>query len=365
MADSNISRNKTYSYGVEKFSKYQQIDVKPIFGRNWVTNGVDNVNFQSYKDCYDDSPTNASIINSYVSYMFGEGIAEITKYLSLEDQEKCMKDLYLYGGCSLQVIWNIDKKPLKLEYMPIYKLGVNYDSKTQKVDGYWYSYDWKNRGRYRPVMYPVFDGKYNAEQPLQVIYIRRPTSETFFPVPDYISGLNWARIEGEIANAGINKYLNGMEDITVINSNNGMISDEVEAEKEANELRKKVTGSTNNGRVVVSLNEGIENALTIDRVAPPEMAQHNVFYSEEAERKLIVAHSAPPVVFAGSNSGNGFSSNAEERQTAIKDLYRKKINPYRSTFINGILPFMKMVGFEVLEFKDFETNEELEDETTT
>jgi hypothetical protein len=27
------------------------------------------------------------------------------------------------------------RKPLKIEYIPIYKLGVNYDN---KVDGYWY-----------------------------------------------------------------------------------------------------------------------------------------------------------------------------------------------------------------------------------
>jgi hypothetical protein len=48
----------------------------------------------------------------------------------------------------------------------------------------------------------------------------------------------------------------------------------------------------------------------VDRISPPELNQQNVF-AEEAERKLIVAHSAPPV-FAGSNNGSGFSSNADE-----------------------------------------------------
>jgi hypothetical protein len=42
----------------------------------------------------------------------------------------------------------------------------------------------------------------------------------------------------------------------------------------------------------------------VDRISPPELNQQNVFYAEEAERKLIVAHSAPPVLFAGSN-GSG------------------------------------------------------------
>jgi len=362
MSTSN-SKNNVYTF--EAFSKYQPIDIKPVFGRNWVLNGVNNTNFQIYRDAYDDSPTNASIINSYASYIFGEGIVSIEKYLSFDDQELCVKDLYKYGGCALQVIWNKNNDPLKMEYIPIYKLAPNYDQKTVKVNGYWYSYDWTQRYKYKAELYPIFTGKWN-ENPLEIIYIRRPTEEPFFPIPDYLSGIPWAQIEGEIANTGINKYRNGMEDITIINSNNGMIADPEEAKKDADELRSKVVGSQNAGKVVVSQNESMENALTVDRVAPPEFAQHNVFYSEEAERKLIVAHSAPPVIFAGSNSGNGFSSNADERAVAIQDLYRMKINPYRRTFISGILPFFKAIGIDALEFKDFETNEEIKtDETTT
>jgi len=355
----SISNSKNNVYTFEAFSKYQPIDIKPVFGRNWVTNGVNNINFKIYRDAYDDSPTNASIINSYASYIFGEGIVGIDKYLSIDDQELAVKDLYKYGGCALQVIWNKNNEPLKMEYIPIYKLAPNYDAQSVKVNGYWYSYDWENRYRYKPQLYPIFNGKWQGN-PLEIIYIRRPTEEPFFPIPDYLSGIPWAQIEGEIANTGVNKYRNGMEDITIINSNNGMIADPDEAKKDADELRAKVVGSQNAGKVVVSQNESMENALTVDRVAPPEFAQHNVFYSEEAERKLIVAHSAPKVIFAGSNTGNGFSSNADEREVALQDLYRMKINPYRRTFISGILPFFEAIGIEDLEFKDFETNEEIE-----
>jgi hypothetical protein len=50
--------NSYHSFeGVVKFSAYQPIDIKPLYGRKWVTNGVNNVNFKTYKDAYDDSPT--------------------------------------------------------------------------------------------------------------------------------------------------------------------------------------------------------------------------------------------------------------------------------------------------------------------
>ena len=54
-----------------KMSAFQPIDVKPVFGRRWITNGVNNANFDTYRNAYDDSPTNSSIINAFVNYVYG------------------------------------------------------------------------------------------------------------------------------------------------------------------------------------------------------------------------------------------------------------------------------------------------------
>jgi hypothetical protein len=366
------SKSKTYTFGKENFSAYLPIDVKPVFSRNWVTNGNNNETFEIFKNAYDDSPTNASIINAYVSYIFGEGLIDLKgesldKYIRQEDVQLAIMDLKIYGGFSLQVIWNAnesDRKPLRLEYLPVYKLGINYDRDTNIVDGYWFSYDWKNKSRYKPQLYPKFTGRYNGN-PLEVIYVRRPTSEPFFPIPDYISGVNWARMEGQIANAGFNYFENTLSEITVINVNNGTIDDEEQAKAKAQEMRDSVTGTGKNGVVMVRFNQTVEDALVIDRIAPSEMSQHNVFYSEEAERKLIVAHSAPPILFAGSNGGTGFSSNANEREIAIKDLYRRNINPFRLLFLNGVYEVFKLMNPDIkLDFKDFDSEEKLDTNDT-
>jgi len=133
------------------------------------------------------------------------------------------------------------------------------------------------------------------------------------------------------------------------------------AKKEADKVREKTIGSDNKGRVLVSFNEGAEEALVIDRISPPELNQQNVFYSEEAERKLIVAHSAPPVLFSGSNQGSGFSSNADERAVAIKDLYRRHINPSREIILNGLQKVFDIIDNSiVLDFKDFEEETNLD-----
>lgn len=370
MTTTNSKNRQVFTFGseatIEKFSSYLPIDIKPVFGRNWVTNGESNSNFAIFKDAYEDSPTNASIINSYVNYIFGEGLIDknatlIDKYLSQEDALLAVQDLKIYGGFSFQVIWNMLGKPLKLKYIPIYKLGVNYETKTQDANGYWFSYDWKNKGRYRPTLYPKFTGKYTSGQDIEILYVRRPTSESFFPIPDYLSGINWARMEGAIANGGFNFYQNSLSELTVINYNNGECDSAETAKLEADRVRLDVTGSSNAGKVIVAFNDGAENAVTVDRVPPAEMSQHNVFYSEEAERKLIVAHSAPPILFAGSNQGSGFSSNAEERAIAIKGLYRNNINPFRLTFLNGLYSVFKLIDPNIkLAFKDFEEATQLD-----
>ena len=367
--ETNTTANKVHVFGGSvAFSAFQPIDIKPVIGRKWITNGVDNINFQRYKDAYDDSPTNSSIINAFVSYIFGEGLIDkngidLRKYIKQEDVELICQDYKTYGGYSAQVIWGKGTIPARIEYLPIAKQGINVDDEMN-VDGFWYSWDWKNRYRYRPAFYPIFDG--TRKQDLEILYVRRPTAESFFPVPDYFSGIPWAKVEGELANGALHHFQNGMEDVTIVNYNNGRIADEEVAKKEALRVREKVVGTNNKSKLLVSFNESADEALIIDRISPPELNQQNVFYSEEAERKLIVAHSAPPILFSGSNQGGGFSNNADEREVATQELFRKHINPAREVILRGLQEVFNLINPDiVLDFKNFEAEKALTEEKTT
>lgn len=386
--ETNTTANKVHVFsGSVAFSSFQPIDIKPVIGRKWITNGVDNINFQRYKDAYDDSPTNSSIINAFVSYIFGEGLIDaskidanekdpekiksnlkdaynsVSKYIKQEDVLLICKNFKMYGGASAQVIWSEGTKPVRVEFISTSKLGINVDDEMN-VDGFWYSWDWKNRYKYRPALYPKFDG--TRKQDLEILYIRQPTEESFFPVPDYFSGIPWAKVEGELANGALHHFQNGMEDVTIVNYNNGRIADEEVAKKEALRVREKVVGTNNKSKLLVSFNESADEALIIDRISPPELNQQNVFYSEEAERKLIVAHSAPPILFSGSNQGGGFSNNADEREVATQELFRKHINPAREVILRGLQEVFNLINPDiVLDFKNFEAEKTLTNDEIT
>lgn len=362
----NTSKNVHVFEGALKMSLYQPIDVKPLGNQKWLTNGVNNSNYKVYKDAYDDSPTNASIINAFVNYIYAEGLINtsenainLKKYISKKDVLLICKDYKIYGGFTVQVIWNeLKTAPVRIEYIPVYKIGVNLDDKMN-VNGYWYCWDWTQKGKYKPTLYPKYTGKYTGND-LEILMVRNATAEPFFPVPDYLSGINWARVEGELGNSAINHFKNALSALTIVNYNNGRIQDDEIAKGEAKKVREKVVGTDNQSAVIVSFNEGAEEAVTVDQLHPPELNQQNVFFSEEAEKKLIIAHSVPPILFAGSNTGSGFSSNADEMKEAIKALYRRHINPSREVILDGLHEVFEAIDASIkLDFKDFEEEDEL------
>lgn len=354
-----------------RMSAFQPVNVLPVKGRSWVTNGVNNINYKIYKDAYDDSPTNSSIINSIVNYIYADGLynastlntVDISQYISEEDVLLICQDYKIYGGYAVQVIWDSndsDKRPLRIQYMPVYKLGVNYDWEDEEVNGYWYSFNWADRYTYAPQLYPKFTGEYKGNN-LEILLVRRPTSETYFPVPDYLSGIPWAQVEGNLSHAAKSFFDNSMSALTVINYNNGMISDEEEREKAAKSVRDSYTGPNGSGKVIVSFNEDPTTGVTVDQLSQPELNQQTTFYSEESERKLVTAHSVRGMSILFAEGGTGFSSNADEISIAQKILYRNLINPMRKVIIKGLNQIFNVIDPVIkLDFKDFEKEENLE-----
>lgn len=379
-ADSVSANSQVFTFGSElKMSRHNPIDIKPQLSQRWLTNGLKNSIYKRYINAYDDSPTNKSIIDSYINYIFGDGLIDlnsahkteeeltvnqmlIAKYVSEDDAMLMVADYKKFGGFACQIIYSYAKVPLRIEYIPIYKLAVGFVPGTAEVNGYWFSWDWNNIFRYIPQFYPLFTGKYTEEQNLEILVIKRATSEPFFPVPDYFAGIPWAEAEGDLANGARSHFENVFGALTVINYNSGKMATPELARIEAEKVRDKYCGTNAQAKVIVSFNEGPETAVTVDQMSPPELNQQNVFYSEEAERKLIVAHSAPPILFRGSNQGSGFSSNAEEIAIQTKVLYRRQINPARKTICNGLMKIFKMIpDCEInLGFIDFEEADELD-----
>lgn len=362
-----------------QMSAHLPIDIMPVIGRKWVTNGIDGSNFNMIKDAYDDSTTNSAIINAFTNYIYADGLVDtageykinekgeviidkrktnINKHISKSDIRLICNDYKQYGGYAIQVIWNSafkmeDKKPLLIKYLPIYKLGLNIDV-DMNVDGYWMSFSWKEKTKYKPTLYPKYTGKYKGND-VEILMVQRPSSNTFFAQPDYISSIRWAQIEGLLSTASYNHINNGFSPTKLVNVNSGIPATEELRREYTRSIERNFTGPEKQGSVLVSFNKSKELAMTIENIDIPELNAQFVWFSQEAERKLIVGHSAPPILFAGTNEGGGLGNNSEELKTATQMLYRKTINPMREAILDGIIPIMNYINPAIkMAFLDFE-----------
>jgi len=363
---SEETKQNLFGFSNITHSKYLPIDVKPTFIRRWLANGntkgILNSNFKSYKDAYDDSSTNASCIDSFVQYVLGEGLydknnaIDLELYLDCEEVEKLILDYEIHGGCSMQVIWSENKTILKGKHIPIDKLVLNVTNKLE-VDGYWYSFDFQQQFRYIPVMYPPFTGEFN-DNAIEILYYRRPTAEPFFPLPDWISALAYCEAEGAMGNRAKNFFENGADNLTVVNVYDPLL-DEPQKKVRAAEIKNQIVGTESTNMTLVSFNASLDSATTIDRVEPPQLNENSVFFSEESERKIIVAHKMPAILVV-SQSGNSFSSNADEIAMATKQLFQKKIQPARTKLLRGVFnKFAKAIDPKSnIDFMDVEIEEE-------
>lgn len=368
----------SFSEGVVRMSAWQPIDINPQSRNiyNAITNGVNNSNYKTLRDAYDDSPTNQSIINSFVNFMYADGIVNVgsdlnvSDYIDPDDQELICLDTKMIGGYALQVKWNDsekDRRILKMEYVPIENFAVELDNSAvnPKIVAYWYSYDWSRSALYAPVKCAKFDGTYQGG--VEIIIVQRITKNKFFPLPDYFSCINYCVAEGFLGQNTKTHFQFENKITTVINFNGGKqaaASDKVKEDR-ARKLKQDYTGGSPKHHVVVSYNSDALDATTIDQVETPNLNQQNVFFAEECERKIIVGHSVPKILYSGSSDASGFSSNAEERIVATKDLYRRNINPLRKVVLDGMTKLFKLIDPAVkLEFVDFEEFRKAEEPKT-
>lgn len=337
------------------FSAYLPSVTEIVTGFKYILNGDNNSNFKLFNDAYDDSVTNSACINDITNLIIGEGLVNLnggtdpSVYISATDLRLLALDYKKQGQCTIQVIW-LNGKPVKMFHVPIEKVALNVDNQM-RITGFWYSYDWVKRYRYNPEFSPKFDGK-EPESGRNILRIVRPSNEPLYPRPDWFPALRWAQDEGLMAQHSYTDIKTGFSGQKVINWSGGRGLTEEQKNEAARKIRDKFSG-IDGQRIIVSVNNSEENSVVVDNVDPPNVNSSYVNYTEEAERKLLIAHSYPAILLAGSKTG--FSSNADEISVATKSVFRRVIRPAREVILNGLQEVFNVIDPTIkLGFKDFE-----------
>ena len=315
-------------------------------GKTYILNGKNNVGYDYVIDRYKYSPTNSAILDSYYSYIYGRGLtanytvnqanqmAVIQKLFSKDNVKKIVKDFSLFHEASFEIILGKSGNEIaQINHLPKNKVVPTEANEYGEIPSYWYSYNWNDLRKYPAVEIPAFTQ--GTTEKKTIFVIKEYTIDDFyFARPSYYSGLNYAELEEQISIYCINHIKNGLSAGYIINVNEGITDDEVKDAFERNVI-KKFTGSQNANKFILSFNSNKDSATTLEAVQVADAHQQYQFLTEEARKQLLTAHKVVSGAILGIQTATGFSSNADEIETAFNETMLNVIKPLQDTLTDG------------------------------
>jgi hypothetical protein len=333
-----------------KLSSYVRPELYDEYGKDWVLNGENNEFYKYIIDRYNGSPTNSAIIDSYSRMIYGLGLNIDIPLFNKKEVRKIVKDFEMFEEASFEIIYK-GGKPLKIVHTPKEKLAPEKANDEGKITGHYYCYDWSNQRKYPPKRIDAFGFGKGANRSEIFVIKDYQVGQFYFSNPSYVSALQYAKVEEEISNFFINHVQNKFMVSTIINLNNGVPESEEERNKISKEYKGGTTGTNNAGVVVVAFNDSKENATTIEQVQIVDAYQQYEFLSREAQQKLMVAHKVVSSAILGISNATGFSSNAEEIETAFNETMLNVIQPKQEIILDAFQEVFSLAGGqETLEF---------------
>jgi hypothetical protein len=347
-----------------KLASYTSPKVSEKPKNAWVEYGEDNNFYQYLIDLFHSSPTNNAAIQGISDLIYGEGMeaaegssleayVNFIKIFQAEDVRRVCHDLKLFGHASFQL--TLDKgQVVGAFHIPRNYLRPAKVNDEGEVDTFYFSNDWSKAKspKFAPQAFPAF-GHQAAGDDVAILSVESysPGSVYFCPV-DYQGGLQYAELEGEIANYHLNNIKNGLAPSMMINFNNGVppIEEQFEIERD---ILAKWGGSSNSGKAIIAFNDSPDNAATIEAVQLSDAHNQYQFLSDECIRKVMVAHRITSPMLLGIKDNTGLGNNAEELQVAYELFKNSVIKPFRHLVTEAAESVMAHNGQEIeLYFKD-------------
>jgi hypothetical protein len=369
---SNDIKNKV---SILQLNSYVKPEIEEIRGKDWVLNGKNNSYFEYVEDRFTGSPTNSTILNAYANLIFGRGLmarnasrqpmqyAKMLTAIPKKDLRKVVKQYSKQFNAAFQIITNVNGTK-QAKFIDVKKLAFSKIEEDDQITGFYYSDDWYNTNKTIPVFYPAY-GTTNGRE-TEILYINdNQDSSSYYSLPKYQSGLQYAEMEEEISNFYISHIQNGFSYGYIVNFNDGVPPDEEQREEIERKIRERMTGSTNAGKVFISFNNGKEAAVEIVPLEVSDSHKQWESINVQCEQKIMRAHGVVSPRLFGINDSAGLGNNADELETALSLTMDMRINPEQDVLIDALTPFLQEQGIILdLFFEPLNRKEEIEENET-
>ena len=365
---------KQYIFQNHKFKTIDLPQIKERADKDWVNYGEKNLYPDFLINLFNTSSMHHTCVVAKADATYGEGIKNYGDEIvnshgetMNEVFEKITIDYQMFGGYALNVIWSKDGSQIAEYYhVPFCHIRSGKMNEEDKVEDYYYSVDWQNARKYKPVRYRAFSTTDNTgDDASQIFYYYDYTiGQSYYPLPGYVAATNDIDIDARVSRFHSNNLANGLSPSMVLTFRNGTPSED-EMDEIWRDINDTFAGEENAGRAFINFTEpGREPTLeAIDS------ANDDYYVTLEARitSRILTAHRITSPLLLGIKDSAGFSSNAEEIRVAFNHFLGTVIIPDQKKLLKSFGKVVRASGLNVkLEIEQADIvyqQEELEIET--
>lgn len=269
---------------LEKMEIPRLVDTKSYNG-NYYIPGIDGDWFNYLLKLYYESSIHSAIIQNLHRRM-QEG------YENDEIFYKISLDYLIFGGYSLQVLWNFNHngitKLIPLDYSLV-RCGLQ--DEYGDISLFYYSNDWnKYNNRKIEILAPYNESPVTDDS--QCFYYRKYNpGQEIYPKPYYYSGLKWIATDIQLETYYANLVKNNFVANTILNMNQFM--DEERQKEFEKMLTNNFTNPDNAGTMMVFYSESKENSPEIIKFNNEEDDLKYRYISDKIVENISIAHNLP------------------------------------------------------------------------
>lgn len=357
----------------QSFTQWLGIEHKvPVMLENkagkYITYGAFNEYPYYLLDNYRRSSKHNAIVNGKVNYIIGGGwkpndkmtVEQQARYAKFFDglsehddlndiTEKLVLDLEIFNGFAVCVHWNKMGTIAKMEHIPFEKIRVDKEERMFQV-AEWYNDDmvqlYPKIGDVEKI--PAFDPDNRIGK--QLFYYRvYAAGVKSYPLPEYMGGLAWIEADVQVANFHNNNLRNNFWGGYLINFNNGIPTPEEQGDIER-QIKRKFSGTDNAGRFVVTFNDDVNKAPTLEPLTPSDMDKQFEILNKAIQQEIFISHRVVnPMLFGVKTEGQlGGRQELVEAYELFKATYVNDRVRKVERMINYLGSFNGVEGMELI-----------------
>lgn len=322
----NIKSGSYYSVSLAE----QQVPVYREVWNNlqgWYMAGERNTWFKELQELYYNSSIHGAILNNLHLKLIKDTDDELYARVCL--------DYIVYGGYSLEILWNLDHtKIVKANYIDYSKIRSGKPDDQNNVLFYYYSNDWLKYSNRDIQMLQAYNDNVNFDNHQIYCWKRYMLGEDIYPKPYYMAGLKWIVVDIQLENYYANLVRNNFVANKLL-SVNSYFDEQKQADFEK-ALRDNFTGTDNAGKMMVFYSEDKQHAPTIQSFNNDEDDSKYRFLTEQITQQISVSHNLP-VQLLGILVPGKLGSATEI--PAFEAIYNQTVvQPMKDDIIKGLTP---------------------------